>query len=165
MNGYSHGLGHGHGNNHGLGNVLVAIARVSLTEKAYGWSMMLVLHLTTSSSQTTILVVPNTKFLNKRFCLGDHQPDQLGKAEKAHVVHDACPAHIDQSSPSSAPTFPELIMWLRKPGKKSRGTSGGLNGLQMSFFFSSSLIIQRSLNLSSIDALITETEKNSLWME
>jgi len=40
---------------------------------------------------------------------------------------------IVQSNPSSAPIFPELTMWWRKPGKKSRGTSGGLVGLHMSF--------------------------------
>ena len=48
---------------------------------------------------------------------------------------------IVQSNPSSAPTFPELTMWFRKPGKKSRGTSGGLVGRHIPFFFSSSLRI------------------------
>ena len=47
--------------------------------------------LTSWSSQTTKLFLPQTQFLNKRFCLGDHHPDQVGEAEEAHVVHDARP--------------------------------------------------------------------------
>ena len=42
---------------------------------------LLVLRLTSSFSKTTILLMPQTQFLNKRFCLGHHRPDQLGKAE------------------------------------------------------------------------------------
>ena len=82
---------------------------------------------------------------------------------------------IDQNNPSSAPTFPELTIWWRKPGKKSRGTSGGLVNLHMLFFFSSSLITQR-FKLKQLYACLYvvkncdisksfKGKRSSLWMK
>ena len=47
--------------------------------------------LTSWSSHTTKLLLPQAQFLNKRFCLGDHHPNYLGEAEEGHVVHNARP--------------------------------------------------------------------------
>ena len=84
---------------------------------------------------------------------------------------------IDQSNPSSAPTFPELIMWWRKPGKKSRGTFGGMVGfgLHILFFFSSFLMTKcHSHKLVLVCMFVVKNcsilkslrgKKNSLWMK
>ena len=68
--------------------------------------------------------MPQTEFLDERFCLGDDQPDQLGKAEVAHVVHEARPSPERPEQSQLGPALPGVDHVVEEPREEVPGKVG-----------------------------------------